>query len=105
MFNGERKLAHRLAWELANDDHIPRGMVILHSCNNPDCIRPEHLSLGTQKENIAQAWRQGRARNLTADFNRSKTHCKNGHEFTPENTCYMRVRKCRTCNAARERAR
>jgi hypothetical protein len=56
---GKTKLAHRVAYELTYG-LIPAGMVIMHLCNNCRCVRPDHLRAGTQKENIQQAWVQGR---------------------------------------------
>jgi hypothetical protein len=46
-------LAHRVAWESANKRQIPRGKVILHSCDIPACVNPNHLVLGTQADNMA----------------------------------------------------
>jgi hypothetical protein len=45
------KYAHRLSWELANDQEVPDGMVVMHSCDNPACVNPDHLSVGCQKDN------------------------------------------------------
>ena len=49
---GNTHYAHRVSWSLLNGD-IPNGHVIRHSCDNPSCVRPSHLELGTQSENLA----------------------------------------------------
>jgi hypothetical protein len=97
--DGDRmEYAHRTSVQLAGRE-IPKGMTIDHLCKLKCCVNPDHLEIVTQAENnrrgavpAAAAWRSGR------------THCKNGHEFTPENTngAYG-YRRCRTCN--RDRAR
>ena len=51
--------AHRLVWEMVNSK-IPAGMVVMHACDNPPCCRIEHLSLGTQKDNMEDAAQKGR---------------------------------------------
>jgi hypothetical protein len=51
--------AHRLAYELAKGP-IPQGMNVLHSCDNPKCVNPSHLSLGTQRENLRDAYQRKR---------------------------------------------
>lgn len=52
--NGKNKLAHRYMWELFHGE-IPKGKVIMHTCDNPSCVRIEHLRCGTQKENMLDA--------------------------------------------------
>ena len=57
----ERKIykAHRVAYMIKHGD-IPDGMYILHSCDNPACVNPEHLRVGTQKDNIMDRTIRGR---------------------------------------------
>lgn len=61
-WSGERKtLAHRWIYE-AHFGKAPRGMVIMHTCDNPNCVNPNHLRLGTYRENTADMWQKGRAK-------------------------------------------
>ena len=57
---GQRSYAHRIAWEVANGRAVPDGLKVLHSCDNPRCVNPAHLSVGTQAENIHESIRKGR---------------------------------------------
>lgn len=90
--------ANRVAWVLANDQMVPAGMQVCHTCDNPACCNPAHLWIGTQTENQRDRIAKGRGNNL-ADQNRRKTHCAAGHEFSLENTIHTRQgrRRCRTC--------
>lgn len=58
---GRRTRAHRFSWELANGP-IPVGKFLLHSCDNPLCVRPDHLRLGDQAENMRDMHARGRDR-------------------------------------------
>jgi len=51
--------ATHVAWSLANGP-VPRGLYVLHKCDTPACVRPDHLRVGTQKENIQDALQKGR---------------------------------------------
>ena len=52
--------AHRLVWSLFCSE-IPPGQCVLHHCDNRRCVRPSHLWLGTQADNLADMRRKGRA--------------------------------------------
>lgn len=58
--NGAKMVrAHRYSYEL-NVSLIPEGMNILHSCDNPSCVNPDHLTPGTQLENVTDMMNKGR---------------------------------------------
>jgi hypothetical protein len=92
--------AHRWGYE-ALVGPVPDGLVVDHLCRVRHCVNPAHLEPVTQRENIL------RGEGLSA-ANAAKTHCKRGHEFTPENTALIRggwgiERRCRTCGALNKR--
>lgn len=55
-----RVRAHVFAWERATGQKVPRGKVVMHSCDNPRCVNPAHLSVGTQHDNILDSIHKGR---------------------------------------------
>jgi hypothetical protein len=54
--------SHRFSYELATNQKIPSGMVVMHKCDNPKCVNPSHLSIGTHKENTQDMIAKGRKR-------------------------------------------
>lgn len=93
---GRMQLAHRVSYEMTRGP-IPDGLVLDHLCRNRACVNPAHLEAVTFRENVL------RGAGYTAEQAR-KTHCKNGHEFTAENTYVWRdQRHCRACNRIRNR--
>jgi hypothetical protein len=118
-FQGAQHRAPRVAWMLATDSKIPKGQVVRHKCDNPPCVNPRHLELGTTRQNDDD--RVARGRSATGDRNGSRLYperlvrgadnsqyqadgCRNGHA---EDRRYVRPstgeRVCRDC--VRDRTR
>jgi hypothetical protein len=58
---GHETRVHRLVWTLVNEQPIPPGMLIMHTCDRPPCCNPRHLRLATDAENMADMRAKGRA--------------------------------------------
>lgn len=85
--------AHRFIYEWLVGP-IPEGLTLDHLCRNTLCVNPDHLDPCTMAENIRRGSKA------------QQTHCKHGHEFTPENTIVRTngTRRCRECNLRHQRA-
>ncbi len=89
------------AWVWLNYRIAPerRTRVVRHLCNNPGCFNPAHLAPGSQKQNVADAFKQG-TRKRTGE----QTHCRKGHPMVGDNVGWCRgFAQCRTCAARRGR--
>lgn len=97
-FRGKGWCSHNWAYWLAYGNLTP-NLQRDHLCRNPSCANPLDLEEVDRPTNILRG----------EIFNRSKTHCKRGHEFTEENTRYLisagraLARNCRKCQALRNR--
>lgn len=94
-FNGKVVKVHRYVYE-RDIGPIPDGMKIDHQCRNRACCNVQHLRCVTNQVNATE-----NVVNHQWQVMAARTHCKNGHEFTPENTVPLKTsngRGCRACN-------
>lgn len=101
---GVQVMAHRVSWTILRGP-IPQNQTLDHLCRNPRCVNPDHLEIVSNKENILRG-------NSPTAMNARKTHCKQGHEFTPENTRWYTKnngkyhgRRCKECYRTRRSAK
>ncbi len=87
-------LVHRLSYSIFVGE-IEVGMCVLHKCDNRKCFNPKHLFMGTKKDNHVDMVSKGRS------HNHGLTHCKMGHEYTPENI--KMTKKGRECGECRRK--
>lgn len=86
---------HRVAL-MGTPNGLDESLTVDHLCKNKTCLNPEHLEQVSLAENVKRS----------TSFNGSKTHCKNGHEFTVENTRITATRRfCKKCHANNEMQR
>lgn len=93
--DGKSNLAHRIAYRWWKGE-IPVGYQLDHLCKVRRCVNPDHLEAVTPRVNNLRSM-------SPPAINARKTHCKRGHEYTPENThidARSGARLCRACRAA-----
>lgn len=92
IWGGRTHMAHRLTYQVFTGS-IPEKHYVMHTCDNPPCCNPNHLVVGTPKENMRDMRGKGRAVSGQA----RKTHCPQGHEYTEGNTYRWQGRNSRQC--------
>ena len=77
-FGKSKARAHRVSY-LIYKGNIPPGMLIMHSCDNPKCVNPEHLSIGTTKDNTDDMYNKGRGPDFCAAVKSRRSYKGENH--------------------------
>jgi hypothetical protein len=102
-YRAQTRILHRKMYEVVHGVTLDRWIYVCHSCDVKLCCNPDHLWLGTPKDNSQDSAAKGRHQES------KRTHCKRGHEFTPDNTSYYECRpgvisrSCKACSRRRMR--
>ena len=101
--SGKHWAAHRFAWLLHHGTPPQPGCHVCHRCDNKRCVNPDHLFVGSARENVVDMVEKKRHRNQY----REATHCKRGHLFTEQNTRIYNGnwRRCLACERASHKSR
>lgn len=92
--------AHRYSYLIFNKA-LPKKICVCHKCDNPSCVNPKHLFLGTQKENLFDCLKKGRLKVFGKPV--SPTHCPQGHSKNDQNTSFHKRtdgtygKECKAC--------
>lgn len=102
------QIASRMSYEFFFGE-FDKKLFVMHKCNNPPCVNPNHLELGNYSLNTKYSVKSG------THNNGSKKKCLNGHPFTKENTYFYETnykptgksihRRCRKCDAIKRRVK
>ncbi len=97
---GKSAFAHRFSWEFYRGK-IPSGKYVLHKCDIPSCVNPDHLFIGSQRENHIDSQEKGRR------YKQPPDKCMHGHTAIAENVYFSNGhRYCLLCKrASRKKAK
>lgn len=97
-FNRKNYYAHRVSLFVHKGPAKKGEGLVLHNCNNPSCVNPDHLRYGTSTDNMRDKVKAGNHHQI------NKTHCYKGHPLSGENLIIKKptkkrgqVRTCKTC--------